>query len=40
MIYDKSHEFMPSATTNVDAKAQVTQAKAAKAKAADSHENK
>ena len=31
MIHDKSQEFMPSATTNAQAKAQVTQAKAAKA---------
>lgn len=31
MVHDKSQEFMPSATTNAQTKAQVTQAKAAKA---------
>src|SRR6476660_10061349 len=28
MVHDKAHEFMPSATTNAQTKAQVTQAKA------------
>jgi len=40
MVHDKAHEFMPSATTNAQTKAQVTQAKAAKAKVADSYEDK
>ena len=40
IIHDKSHEFQPSATTNADTKAQVTQAKVNRAKATDSHENK
>lgn len=40
LMHDKSQEFQPSATTNVDTKAQVAQAKASKLKATDSHENK
>lgn len=40
MVHDKSQEFQPSATTNAQTKAQVAQAKAAKAKATDSYENK
>lgn len=40
LMHDKSHEFQPSATTNADTKAQITQAKASRAKATDSHENK
>src|SRR6476620_7535270 len=37
---DKAKEFIASATTNPEVKAQVAQAKAAKAKVADSYENK
>ena len=40
MIHDKSQEFQPSATTNTQTKAQIMQAKAAKTKVADSHEDK
>jgi hypothetical protein len=40
LMHDKSQEFQPSATTNSDTKAQIAQAKAAKMKATDSHENK
>jgi|SRR6476620_3627607 len=37
---DKAKEYIASATTNPEVKAQVAQAKAAKAKVADSYENK
>jgi hypothetical protein len=40
LVHDQSQAFQPSATTNADTKAQVTQAKAARMKATEQHENK